>query len=174
MDVPSARTTHMDRYRPAVAWTHIVLGAATLLPALILPLVFGGVWSLVALGAHDPQATAIVGVTFGVVLAIVLTVLAISGGLSLAAGVGLLRGKAWGEVLTIIASVLHLANFPLGTSWAPPASGSCWCASRVPPRCPKSTRRSELCRNPQLRAVSVGHVERSSPRRSAVRASALG
>lgn len=115
MDCPPPRTVHMDRYRPAVAWTHIVLGAATLLPALVLPLVFGGVWSLVALGANDPQATAIVGVTFGVVLAVVLAVLAISGGLSLAAGIGLLRGKAWGDVLTIVASVLHLANFPLGT-----------------------------------------------------------
>ena len=105
----------MNTYRPAVAWTHLVLGAITLLPAFILPLVFGGVWSIVALGANDPQATAIVGVTFGVILAIVTVVLAVSGGLSLAAGIGLLRGKAWGDVLTVIASVLHLANFPLGT-----------------------------------------------------------
>lgn len=105
----------MNTYRPAVAWTHIVMGAITLLPAFILPLVFGGIWSIVALGANDPQATTIVGVTFGVILAIVTVVLAISGGLSLAAGFGLLRGKAWGDVLTVIASVLHLANFPLGT-----------------------------------------------------------
>lgn len=105
----------MSTYRPVVAWTHLVMGVITLLPAFILPLVFGGVWSLVALGANDPQAAAIVGVTFGVILAIVAVVLAISGGLSLAAGIGLLRGKTWGDVLTVIASVLHLANFPLGT-----------------------------------------------------------
>ncbi|MDP2269376.1 MAG: hypothetical protein Q8N23_24870 [Archangium sp.] len=105
----------MTRYRPAVAWTHIVLGGLTLLPAFILPLVFGGVWSLVTLGADDPQASAILGVTFGVVLMVVLSVLAISGGLSLAAGIGLLRKKPWGDVLTIIASVLHIANVPIGT-----------------------------------------------------------
>lgn len=93
----------------------MVLGALTLLPALILPLVFGGVWSLVALGSNDPNATAILGVTFGAILAVVLTVLAISGGLSLAAGIGLLRKKAWGDALTIIASILHIANFPVGT-----------------------------------------------------------
>ena len=50
-----------------------------------------------------------------VVLAVVLSVLAISGGLSLAAGIGLLKGKPWGEALTMVASVLHLANFPVGT-----------------------------------------------------------
>ena len=106
----------MTPYRPVVAWIHVVLGVATLLPALILPLVFGGVWSIVALSANDPQANAVLGVTFGVVLTIVLVVLAFSGGLSLAAGIGLLRGKSWGELLTVIASVLHLANFPLGSA----------------------------------------------------------
>ena len=105
----------MTRYRPAVAWTHIVLGGLTLLPAFILPLVFGGVWSLVTMGTDDPQASAILGVTFGVVLMVVLSVLAISGGLSLAAGIGLLRKKPWGDVLTLIASVLHMANVPIGT-----------------------------------------------------------
>lgn len=105
----------MTRYRPAVGWTHVVLGGLTLLPAVILPAIFGGVWSLVTLGADDPQASAILGVTFGVVLMVVLAVLAISGGLSLAAGIGLLRGKPWGDVLTIIASVLHIANVPIGT-----------------------------------------------------------
>ncbi len=105
----------MTRYRPAIGWTHIVLGGLTLLPAFILPLVFGGVWSLVTMGTEDPQASAILGVTFGVVLMVVLTVLAISGGLSLAAGIGLLRKKPWGDVLTIIASVLHIANVPIGT-----------------------------------------------------------
>ncbi len=105
----------MTRYRPAVAWTHIVLGGLTLLPAFILPLVFGGVWSLVAANADDAQVSAILGLTFGAVLMVVLSVLAISGGVSLAAGIGLLRKKPWGDVLTIIASVLHLANVPVGT-----------------------------------------------------------
>ena len=92
-----------------------MLGGLTLLPAFILPLVFGGVWSLVNLGTDDPQASAILGVTFGVVLVVVLSVLALSGGLSLAAGIGLLRKKPWGDVLAIIASVLHIANVPIGT-----------------------------------------------------------
>ena len=105
----------MTRYRPIVGWTHIALGVLTVLPAFILPLVFGGVWSLVALGANDPHASAILGVTFGVVLTVVLMVLALSGGLSIAAGVGLLRNKGWGDLLAIVASVLHIANFPVGT-----------------------------------------------------------
>jgi hypothetical protein len=105
----------MTRYRPAVGWTHVIFGAVTLLPAFILPLIFGGIWSIVTVGAHDTAAPAILGVTFGVVLTIVLMVLAVSGGLSIAAGVGILRRKAWGDVLAVIASILHIANFPLGT-----------------------------------------------------------
>lgn len=105
----------MTTYRPLVGWTHLVLGALALLPALILPLVFGGIWGIVAVGSKDPEASAIVGVTFGVVLIIVLAVLLVSGGLSIAAGVGVLRGKAWGDLLAIVASLLHVLNFPIGT-----------------------------------------------------------
>ena len=105
----------MNSYRPLVGWTHVVLGVLALLPALILPLVFGGIWGIVAVGSKDPQASAIVGVTFGVVLLIVLGVLLVSGGLSIVAGVGVLRGRAWGDVLAIVASLLHVLNFPIGT-----------------------------------------------------------
>ena len=70
---------------------------------------------MVALGTNEPHALAMVGATFGLVLTVVMAVLALSGGLSITAGIGLVRGKGWGDLLAIIASVLHIANFPVGT-----------------------------------------------------------
>ena len=105
----------MTSYRPIVGWTHVVLGALALLPALILPLVFGGLWGIVAVNADDPRASTVVGIAFGVVLVIVLAILLVSGGLSIAAGVGVLRRQRWGDVLALIASALHILNFPVGT-----------------------------------------------------------
>ena len=93
-----------------------MLGVLTVLPALVLPLVFGGLWGIVALGAPDPKTSAVLGVTFGVILLIVLIVLAISGALSIGAGLGVLKGKRWGDALAIIASFLHIANVPIGTA----------------------------------------------------------
>jgi hypothetical protein len=37
---------------------------------------------------------------------------------SIAAGVGLLRYRSWGRVLTIVLSVLRLLEFPFGTATA--------------------------------------------------------
>jgi hypothetical protein len=37
---------------------------------------------------------------------------------SLAAGVGLLRYRSWGRILTIVLSILRLIEFPFGTATA--------------------------------------------------------
>ena len=37
-------------------------------------------------------------------------------GLSLAGGIGLLQGKNWGRIISIVNAVLSLFNFPIGTA----------------------------------------------------------
>ncbi len=106
----------MSSYRPLVGWLHVGLGLLNMLPALILPLVFGGIFGVVAIGSKDPTATSVVGVTLGVILFVAMTVLLLSGALSLAAGVGILQRRAWGDALALVASVLSLPHFPLGTA----------------------------------------------------------
>lgn len=108
----------MSSYRPVVAVIHLVMGALAVLPTLVILAVFGGVTAIVGAASHDPAATTIVGLGLGTVLAIVMCVTTAMGLLSLAAGVGVWRKEAWGDVLALIASALHVFNFPLGTALA--------------------------------------------------------
>jgi len=54
-----------------------------------------------------------IGGLFGLSIAIIV-LLALTG-LSVAAGIGLLKGKSWGRILGIINAVLDLFNIPIGT-----------------------------------------------------------
>jgi hypothetical protein len=61
-----------------------------------------------------PEAFALIApITFlvGAILLVIATP-------SIAAGVGLLRYRSWGRVLTLVLSVLRLLEFPLGTATA--------------------------------------------------------
>lgn len=106
----------MTSYRPLLAWIHIVLGVLALVPLMILTAVFGGVWALVAAVTADPMVSGVVGAGLGVVLVVALVSTALAAGFSIAAGVLGLRGHPWGDALLLIASVLHLLNFPIGTA----------------------------------------------------------
>lgn len=58
------------------------------------------------------QAREIMGIVANVII-IFFIVLSIPG---IIAGVGLFKRKEWARILTLIISVLHLFNFPLGTA----------------------------------------------------------
>ena len=59
---------------------------------------------------HDPaNVGSIVGHSFGII------VLLCCAGLSLAAGVGILKAKSWGRILGIVVAVLSLFWIPIGT-----------------------------------------------------------
>ena len=66
----------------------------------IVTAIFGGVWGLVAVAsAHHPDgalASTVLGIGLGAVLAVVLCATALLGLLSIAGGVGVVRGERWG------------------------------------------------------------------------------
>lgn len=106
----------MTSYRPLVAWIHIVLGVLALVPLIVLTAVFGGVWAVVAAVTADAAVSGWVGAGLGAVLVVALVSTALGAGFSIAAGVLGLKGHPWGDALLLVASVLHLLNFPLGTA----------------------------------------------------------
>lgn len=106
----------MTSYRPLLSWIHIVLGVLALVPLMILTAVFGGVWAVVAAVTADATVSGVVGAGLGVVLVVALVSTALAAGFSIVAGVLGLRRHPWGDALLLIASVLHLLNFPLGTA----------------------------------------------------------
>ena len=77
---------------------------------------FGGVWTVVAAVTADPHVSAWVGAGLGVALVVVFVSTALAALFSIAAGALGLRNSPWGDVLLLVASVLHLLNFPLGTA----------------------------------------------------------
>ena len=58
---------------------------------------------------EDTDTGAIVALSIAIVVLLALI------GLSVAAGIGLIKGKSWGWVLAIVNAVLDLFSFPIGT-----------------------------------------------------------
>jgi hypothetical protein len=109
----------MKSLRPLVGVLHIGYGLLSLLPLTIVTVVFGGLWSLVAVAtARHPDgalATTVLGVGLGAVLLVVVCATALLGLASIAGGVGVVRGERWGDWVTAAVSVVHLVNPPLGS-----------------------------------------------------------
>jgi hypothetical protein len=92
---------------PVVAWLLIATN-------LVLALVGVGIFALIAGAAalvRDPEAAMILPLV-AVSIPTLMIALAIPG---LIAGFGLLARKAWARILAIVAAVLGLASFPVGT-----------------------------------------------------------
>lgn len=64
-------------------------------------------------GIVDDQEANLILTIIGKVIAGILLICSLPG---IIAGIGLFKRKEWGRVLTLIISVLHLVNFPLGTA----------------------------------------------------------
>lgn len=98
----------MQQHVLILGWLHIALNLLTLLVAGFLFVFLAGIGPVVG----DAEATRILGLV-AVVVSIFLVMLALPG---ILAGIGLLKGKRWGRILTIIVGILSLINFPIGTA----------------------------------------------------------
>jgi len=97
-----------------LAILNIVLGGLGVIGALVVLLVFGGIAGLSTLGRNPDAAMAapFMGLIGGTIAIFILVVSAPA----VIAGFGLLKLRPWARILTIILSVLHLFNVPIGTA----------------------------------------------------------
>ncbi len=110
----------MQGHIKAVGLIYAILGGLGFLSGIIVLFIFIFTGGIVAVAGEDPDAGIAVGIltAVGTFVAILAFISAIP---SLLAGIGLLRRKPWAKLWTIIASVLSLFGFPLGTAlgiWA--------------------------------------------------------
>jgi hypothetical protein len=109
----------MKNLRSLVGALHIGYGLLSLVPLAVVTVVFGGVWSLVAVAsARHPDgalASTVLGVGLGAVLLVIVFASALLGLASIIGGVGVVRGERWGDWVTAAASAVHLVNPPLGS-----------------------------------------------------------
>lgn len=98
---------------------HRVLGIATiayhsfnLLVLFVLVPIFAGV-SIFSI-SEAPEVSGVLLVILSIVIFAVL-LFALPG---IIGGIGLIKGKSWGRILTIVANVITLLNFPIGTALA--------------------------------------------------------
>jgi hypothetical protein len=100
-----------------LAILHIVFGALSLLAALLILVIFGGVAGIVSVSdaSHDPNAYLAVPV-LGVVGTVIFGLLLLLSLPGVLAGVGLLKFQPWARILTIVLCALNLLNVPFGTA----------------------------------------------------------
>jgi hypothetical protein len=107
----------METHVRVAGWLRIVWSAFTLVGALVVLLVFGGISALMGV-TGDPEAQQVApwfGV-FGSFLALFIAVLAVPG---LVTGWGLLNYRPWARIANIVLSVIDLLNlgaFPVSTA----------------------------------------------------------
>ncbi|MBL8919872.1 MAG: hypothetical protein JNJ54_13475 [Myxococcaceae bacterium] len=104
----------MNRLRPALAALHIAFGVLAFAPLVAAAIVFGGLSGLVGAAAGEPAA----GVALGTLLVGAILLAGVIAAVSITAGVAVWLGKPWGDALMLVASALHLLNFPVGTALA--------------------------------------------------------
>jgi len=95
---------------------NIVWGAFGAFGGLVILLVFGGAFGVLnAVAFHQPEAAVVPPIlaVIGGAISIFLLLVSVP---SIIAGIGLLYFKPWARIMTIIISVLHLMNIPIGTA----------------------------------------------------------
>ena len=97
-----------------VAILHIILSSITILAALGVLIVFGGIATAIgASGSRDAlPAIPIVG-GIGAIICFFMILIGVPG---LIAGIGLLKFRPWARILGIVVSALDLIHIPLGTA----------------------------------------------------------
>src|SRR5581483_9021340 len=111
---PLRRSLPVRDHVKILAILNIVLGGLGVIGALVVLLVFGGIAGLSTLGRNPDAAMAapFMGLIGGTIAIFILVVSAPA----VIAGFGLLKLRPWARILTIILSVLHLFNVPIGTA----------------------------------------------------------
>ncbi|MBN2318135.1 MAG: hypothetical protein JXR49_03625 [Acidobacteria bacterium] len=106
----------MEQHIKTLGILNIVWGSLGAFCGVFILILFGGAYGIVeAVSVHEPDAALalpIIGIVGGSIAVLMLLVSVPS----IIAGIGLLQFKYWAKILTIIISVLHLFNFPLGTA----------------------------------------------------------
>src|SRR5438270_823478 len=103
----------METHVKALAALQIALSALSLLFAIVLMLIFGGVMGAVT-AADDPDAMValpVIGLT-GAALVSFLLVLSLPG---LITGIGLLQRRPWARIAGIVISIIGMMFIPFGT-----------------------------------------------------------
>lgn len=98
----------METHVKVVAWLHIILGALGVLGAVcaFVSIAGGGLIS------GEQEAIIATSIT-AIAIAFFVVMVSVPG---IIAGIGLLKWKSWGRILTIIVAVLELPGFPIGTA----------------------------------------------------------
>lgn len=91
-----------------LGWLNIAHGVLVFLIGVFVFVLMAGI----GVASGDPEALPILTM-LGVSTGMFMFALALPG---LLAGIGLLREKNWGRILTIIVSFFNLFNFPIGTA----------------------------------------------------------
>lgn len=98
----------METHIKVLSWLTIANGALTLLIGGFVFMILAGI----GVASGEPNAFGILAV-IGLTTGIFMFALSVP---SLLAGAGLLWGKSWGRILTIIVSFFNLFSFPIGTA----------------------------------------------------------
>ena len=101
----------MEKHVNLIAILWIALGAITFFGGLVAFFVLFGISFMPDMGYEAP----VILRTVGIGVAIFLFILSIP---KVIAGIGLMKKKEWGRILTLIVAFLSILNFPLGTALA--------------------------------------------------------
>lgn len=99
----------------ALAIVQIVYASLGLLFGLVVFMFFGGIAAIVGFNAPTDDSLVAVPILTGIGWLAASIVIALSLP-RLLAGIGLLRFRQWGRILTFVVSILGLIDFPLGTA----------------------------------------------------------
>ncbi|MDX1421116.1 MAG: hypothetical protein R3181_14210 [Rubricoccaceae bacterium] len=105
----------MSQHVDVLAYLFIALGVLVLLGGLLAGCVLGLSGGIVGSAEMSPEGAGVAAFLAGLG-AFVFLIVAVYAALYLAAGYGLLRRERWGRILGLVAGVLGLLNFPLGTA----------------------------------------------------------
>jgi hypothetical protein len=106
----------LDQHIKVLGVLNIVWGSLGALCGLIIMIIFGGAYGIVAvMSTHRPEAAMAMPIIAIVGGAIALLLLLLSAP-SVVAGIALLYLKPWARPLAIVVSALHLLSIPFGTA----------------------------------------------------------
>ena len=107
--------TAVQTHVRALAILQIVYASLGLLIALMILMIFGGIAAIVGFAA-DPSDSIVAVPILSVIGTVGASFIAALSLPRLIAGIGLLKYRNWARILTIVVSVIGLADFPVGTA----------------------------------------------------------
>ncbi|MBL8952372.1 MAG: hypothetical protein JNK82_16450 [Myxococcaceae bacterium] len=105
-----------------------------LVPVMIVTALFGGIWGVVAYASKGHEAATILGIGLASILFVIAITVALAGALGIIAGLGVLAGRRWADVLATVIAGLHVFNVPFGTALAAYTFYGLWFAEPAPLR----------------------------------------